>query len=220
MWSSCIVFLVFLIWMIVASTRDSRRRRRRKKALLRWARANGLERVFDPPDMWAVCPGLQCLSIGTPRVDVDMMKGRWRGHEIVVFEHSYGSGRVSWQFGAVVVNVGRPLRPLLIRAEGFKDRVLASLGYEDINFESDEFSRRFYVQGPDRRWAYAAIHPRMMELLLAVDCPFGIEFGETHLIVCGHCHMMPKEFAVLADVAVGIVDLLPEHLLDEGGPAE
>ena len=40
-------------------------------------------------------------------------------------------------------------------------------GFDDIDFESDEFSREFCVKAADRRWAFDVIHQATMEFLLA-----------------------------------------------------
>ena len=55
---------------------------------------------------------------------------------------------------------------LLIRREGFFDKIAAAIGFDDIDFESAEFSRKFLVKSPDKRFAYDIIHQRMMEFLL------------------------------------------------------
>jgi len=55
---------------------------------------------------------------------------------------------------------------LTIREEGFFDRLSAFVGFDDIDFESVEFSKRFHVKGSDKRFVYDVIHPRMMEFLL------------------------------------------------------
>lgn len=60
---------------------------------------------------------------------------------------------------------------LLIRPEGMFDRLLGAVGFEDINFESAEFSRKFFVKSSDRRFAFDVVHPRMIEFLLATDPP-------------------------------------------------
>jgi hypothetical protein len=60
---------------------------------------------------------------------------------------------------------------LLIRPEGIFDKVSSFFGFADINFESAEFSRRFFVKCADRKFAYDVIHPRMMEFLLATRPP-------------------------------------------------
>jgi hypothetical protein len=40
------------------------------------------------------------------------------------------------------------------------------IGGADIDFESDEFNKRFYVWSDDRKFAYDVVHARMMEFLL------------------------------------------------------
>ncbi len=58
---------------------------------------------------------------------------------------------------------------LLIRREGFFDKVASAFGKNDIDFESAEFSRKYYVKCESRKFAYDIIHPRMMEFLLATS---------------------------------------------------
>ena len=58
------------------------------------------------------------------------------------------------------------LPDLLIRPEGGFDKMAGAFGFDDIGFESAEFSRRFYVKSPDRRFAYDVVSPRMIEFLL------------------------------------------------------
>ena len=60
---------------------------------------------------------------------------------------------------------------LLIRREGMFDKIAGVLGFDDIDFESAQFSRRFHVSSTDKRFAYDVIDPRMMEFLLKGDPP-------------------------------------------------
>jgi hypothetical protein len=60
---------------------------------------------------------------------------------------------------------------LFIRREGFFDKVAGMLGFDDIDFESAEFSRKFVVKSGDKRFAYDVVHPRMMEYLLGGEPP-------------------------------------------------
>jgi hypothetical protein len=61
--------------------------------------------------------------------------------------------------------------PLLIRRERLLDKLAGAFGFPDINFESAEFSRRYCVKSPDRRFAYDVIDQRMIEFLLRTDPP-------------------------------------------------
>src|SRR6185436_1561760 len=55
---------------------------------------------------------------------------------------------------AVAAQLGVAVQPVLIRPERLVDKAVALVGYEDIDFTSlPEFSRRFYVNSPNREFA-------------------------------------------------------------------
>ena len=72
----------------------------------------------------------------------------------------------TYSFSYLIVHPPWDTPPLLIRPEGVWDKIKGAVGFDDIDFESDEFSRKFYVQSSDRKFAYDVVHPRMMEFLL------------------------------------------------------
>jgi hypothetical protein len=51
------------------------------------------------------------------------------------------------------------------------DKIAGAVGFDDIDFESAEFSKRFHVKSPDKKFAYDVIHPRTMEFLLSSGGP-------------------------------------------------
>ncbi len=55
---------------------------------------------------------------------------------------------------------------LLIRREGLFDKIASAFGKNDIDFESSEFSRKYFVKCDNRKFAYDIINPRMIEFLL------------------------------------------------------
>ena len=68
------------------------------------------------------------------------------------------------------------MRSVSIRAEHWGDKLVQAIGFDDIDFESAEFSRKFFVKSPDKRWAYDVIHQETMDYLLqAPDA--AVEFG-------------------------------------------
>ncbi len=71
----------------------------------------------------------------------------------------------------VLETTHRELPDLFIRREGFFDRIASALGFDDIDFESEEFSRKFIVKSSDKRFAYDVLHPRMMEFMLGEPAP-------------------------------------------------
>ncbi len=58
---------------------------------------------------------------------------------------------------------------VLIRREGFFDKVGSAFGFDDIDFESSEFSKKYFVKSPNKKLAYDICHPRMIEWLLETE---------------------------------------------------
>ncbi len=75
------------------------------------------------------------------------------------------------RFSYLIVHPPWQTPPLLVRPEGVFDKLKGAFGFDDIDFESDEFSRQFFVKSTDKRFAYDVLHPRMMEFLLAARPP-------------------------------------------------
>jgi hypothetical protein len=108
--------------------------------------------------------------------------------------------------------------PLFIRQEGFFDRVAGFLGFDDIDFESSEFSKRFYVKSRDKKFAYDIVHPRMMEFLLQGEPP-AVDFqrGQCCLSRGERC-WSGEEFEATLSWATEFFALWPKHVtsvLDE-----
>ncbi len=101
---------------------------------------------------------------------------------------------------------------LLIRPEGIFDKIAGAFGFDDIDFESEEFSRRFHVKSSDRRFAYDVVHPRMMEYLLGVSAPMvDIEQGRCCLSN-GRTRWKPQDFRSSIRFLSEFFDLWPDHL--------
>ncbi len=101
---------------------------------------------------------------------------------------------------------------LLIRREGMFDKLAGAFGFDDIDFESAEFSKRFHVKSPDKKFAYDVLHPRMMEFFLADDSPaVDIEFGRCCLSDGRH-RWSGDEFHATLDWVARFIDLWPDHV--------
>ncbi|MDY7011318.1 MAG: hypothetical protein SVV80_11300, partial [Planctomycetota bacterium] len=104
------------------------------------------------------------------------------------------------------------LKPLYIRREHFFDKLTEFFGFDDIDFESAEFSRKFFVKSPNKRWAYDVIHQRMMEYLLAAP-DFGIQFDLMHIIAWRGRKFKPADFQAAAEMICGMLERLPEYVV-------
>lgn len=206
-----------VIAVIVFSAMAAAKRRNELEA---WAAGKGLrfdasrDSAFD--ERFA---DFSCLRQGSNRYAYSLMRGDWNGRAFLGFDYHYETyshdkhGRKTHhhRFSAVILDSPLPLRPLFIRPEGFFDKVTEFFGYDDIDFESAEFSRCFYVKSPDKRWAYDVLHQRAMQFLL--DRPrFTLQFDSAHVIAYrGSCFGAP-DFQAAADTIAGLLDAMPEYL--------
>jgi hypothetical protein len=211
-----VAFVILFIGLAVLGWYQSRKRR---KAMMAFARRNGL--AFDhgkDRNMEHAFPGFKCLRQGSGRYAYNRLWGDWNGRELLGFDYHYqtGSGKdtTHHHFSAVILAAGVPLEPLVIRPEGFFDKVREFFGYDDIDFESAAFSREFYVSSPNRKWAYDVIHTRTMELLLTSP-RFTIQFDRRHVIAYRSRRFRIRDFSQAAAVARGVLDQLPDYVIQQ-----
>lgn len=108
----------------------------------------------------------------------------------------------------------------IVRREGFFDRVAGVLGFDDIDFESIEFSKAFHVSSDDKRFAYDLVDPRMMEFLLA-SAPPALELdGGLVCLSTGKGRWEPAEFRSRLMWFGSFLERWPRHLADSMSPAE
>jgi hypothetical protein len=119
----------------------------------------------------------------------------------------------TYTFSYLIVHLPfRNMPDLLIRPEGIFDKIAGAFGFDDIDFESEEFSRRFHVKSADRRFAYDVLHPRMMDYLLRVSAPLiDIEQGRCCLSN-GRARWKPEDFHNSIRFLREFFDLWPDHL--------
>jgi hypothetical protein len=213
-----------VVLLILALVFGAQAAKKRRLLLEAWARSRGLRfRPEHDARMEDRFPLFSCLRVGDRRYAFNIMRGGRRGRGVCAFDYHYetsstdSKGRrttTSHYFSCVVVSSGLPLKPLSIRPEGFFDRITQFFGYDDIDFELGEFSRRFYVKAPDRRWAFDVLHQETMEFLLD-HRDFTTELAGPWVMVRKSGRLEPEGFSRALDVAEGILDRLPEYLLRE-----
>lgn len=131
-----------------------------------------------------------------------------------VTRHS-GKNRTTstYNFSYLIVHLPFALVPdVLIRPENLFDKLAGAIGFDDIDFESIEFSKRFLVKSKDKRFAYDLIHPRMMEFMLASKPPcIDLENGRCCLSD-GSRRWTPDQFKSHMQFMAQFIDLWPDHL--------
>jgi hypothetical protein len=212
-----VLVVVGIAWGLYAAAK-------RRQELEAWAKANGLrfsrdkDRGFDERFR-----EFNCLRQGSNRYAYNVLSGQWKDRGFLGFDYHYethstdSKGRRQTnhhRFSAVILESEFPLKPLFIRPESFFDKITEFFGYDDIDFESAEFSRKFYVKAQDKRWAYDVIHQRTMAYLL--DAPrHTIQFDTGHVIAQDSSVFKVPEFETAASVIRGILDRLPDYVVKQ-----
>lgn len=179
-----------------------REEQRRKAMFMAWAAQHRLRYHHRPP--WRgndSFPGLPFPALlrscrFTHVFETEFPGADGRSHRIRWREATYeiGTGRCRRTVHApiAVATVGSLAMPgVEIRPESLRDRVAAAAGWDDLDFESVEFSRRFHVKSQDKRFAFELIDVRMMETLLGMPDSMHAAVGGPWLAVW---HLPPDTF--------------------------
>lgn len=195
-----------------------------RKKFLAWLAQKGYRLVADRDhSMDERYPSLQCLRNGSNRYAYDVFEGDWNGRAFVAFNYHYetystdNKGRRQTHhhhFSVLSLSSELFLKPLALRPEGIFDKIGSFFGAEDINFESAEFSRKFHVKAPERKWAYDVIHTRLMECLLSKPS-FSIQMDGNVIHAYRGSRFSTEEFEQAADVLTCIMDQLPDYVRRE-----
>lgn len=119
-------------------------------------------------------------------------------------------------YSAVVLEAPFELKPLVIRPEHLFDKLIAVFGFDDIDFESKEFSSKFSVKSPDREWAQAVLHDQAIQFLLRLNPTQTIVFEGNKVCLFRENSMEPLELSRSLEVGSKLLDLLPESVRMSG----
>lgn len=170
-------------------------------------------------------PGLSLLERGHSRRCDCLIRGR-SGHEssgapgeqaLDLFDFRYvtghGKNRQTHRYAVAILSLPFPVKSLRLRPENAFDKVGEFLGAEDIDFESAEFSRRFFVSANDRKWAYDIIHARMMEFLLAAPAGWSLEMGSREVAAFRPGRGEPAVYEEAIALLEGVRDRIPDYVI-------
>jgi hypothetical protein len=124
----------------------------------------------------------------------------------------HGKNRSTHNRGVVILHCDFPTVPLFIRRESPLDRVGEFFGADDIDFESSEFSRRFFVKSSDRKWAYDVIHTRTMEYLMKAPA-FTIEFGFGEIAIYKNGWFDLDRYEQALKLAWDLYEMIPDFVV-------
>ena len=188
----------------------------RRKKIAAYAKSQGWQ--FSPDKDKIVqnrYQSFKCLKRGHSRYALNVMHGVRDKRNVTAFDYHYvtghGKSRSTHNFSALVIQSPLPLKPLHIRPEHIFDKMTDFFGYNDIDFESAEFSRKFFVKAQDRRWAYDVIHQRLIEYLLKAP-KFHIQFDSKDIMAWRNNRFSEKDFDDAFDLIQEILSQLPDYV--------
>ena len=208
-----IVGLFIVIGSILSSVK-------RQKELSAFAMENGLSFSPHAGDHHEQFESFDPFDRGHSRRTHNLIHGR-RGRidwEMFDYKFTTGSGknRHTHHYGIIVAKIDLVLSRMRIRPEGFFDRLAGLVGFDDIDFESEEFSRRFHISSDDRKFAYDLIHPKMMEYLLAAPAA-NWQLGSRIVMITRSRRYKADELRGLMSLIDGFVERIPHYVRQDRG---
>ncbi len=195
--------------------------RKRREGLFMLAQRLGLNfsaaKDCELPDRYNF---LKPLAQGDDRYATNVLAGNYQQSEILAFDYHYatyhtdksGTHKEDHWFSFFILTLPAFFPDLTIRRENFFTRVAEAFGYQDIKFESAEFSKAFCVRSPDKKFAYDVCNSKMMEYLLA-NRDLSVEIENNVLALAFNTRLSVEQFASNLQRLVEIRSRLPEYLI-------
>jgi hypothetical protein len=137
-----------------------------------WAAGIGWTWVGADPSLasrWRGHP----FGIGDGRRVSEVMTGPFGPYRCTLFTYRYtsGSGKERQTHVYSVLTFGLPafLPTLELTPENLGTRIVRAFGAQDLQFESEDFNRRWRVEARDPKFAHDVLHPRVLERLVRGD---------------------------------------------------
>lgn len=205
-----------IIWGIYAG-------RKRRDAMTLLAERLGLhfhhERNYQLADRYSF---LDKLRQGSNQYAYNILSGSYQGHDIAAFDFHYethstdSKGRRQTHhhhFSFFVLTLPKYFPELTIAKEGFFSKIAQAVGYDDIDFESHEFSRRFVVRSKDKKFAYDFCNARMIDYLLG-HSDINLEVDQNMLALGFGSRLKVEEIEPHLNNLIKIRSLMPDYLFD------
>ncbi|MHC4475189.1 MAG: hypothetical protein ACYTEL_06075 [Planctomycetota bacterium] len=197
--------------------------RRRREAMATLAGRLGLR--FDPDKDRELARRYQFLDklrSGSNRYAFNILSGTYQEHDVTLFDYHYETHSTNSKghrqthhhyFSFFMLVLPGSFAELVIAKEGFFSKVAQAFGYDDIDFESHEFSRKFCVRSADKKFAYDVCNARMIEYLLA-NTDLTIEIEVNVLALSFSRRLAPDRIEANLSRLVAVRSLMPEYLFE------
>ncbi|MGJ8637886.1 MAG: hypothetical protein ACSHYA_00710 [Opitutaceae bacterium] len=118
---------------------------------------------------------LEHMDDGSKRYAFNRLSGEYEGQQVNIFDYHYetysrnskgGRQTTHHYFSIFTLSLPAAFPELNIEREGFFSKIGQALGFDDIDFESLEFSKRYKVKSDDKKFAYDFCNAQMIDFLL------------------------------------------------------
>ncbi|MHC4327196.1 MAG: hypothetical protein ACYSWW_03615 [Planctomycetota bacterium] len=146
----------------------------------------------------------------------NIISGSFRGYDVTVFDYHYETGKDKDHlhlddFSLFILHLPAVFPELVIGPEGVFSKMAQVVGYDDIDFESREFSRKFCVRSADKKFAYDVCNARMIEYLLA-NRDFSMEIEDAVLAIWFNRRLAPELIEPNLNRIITVRSLMPDYL--------
>ena len=216
-----VIIAVVITIIIVAIVAGAISARKRREALGQLAAKLGLR--FEQGHNRSLATQynfLDKLRQGSNRYAFNVLSGNYKEHEITVFDYHYETHSTDSKghqqthhhyFSFFMLRLPLSFPELKIAKEGFFSKIAQAFGYDDIDFESHEFSRKFCVRSGDKKFAYDVCNGRMIEYLLAND-DLTIEIENNILALSFNSRLAPERIEPNLERLIKFRGLMPGYL--------
>jgi hypothetical protein len=201
-------------------------KQRRRSELRALALVHGLR--FAATDHGVLELPFRLFRRGDGRGIENVLWGEWQGLPVRAFDYWYyeessssrgGRRRSYHHFCCILLEVRAYLPHLDVTREGALSRLSDHVGLRDLDFESEEFNRRFQVWAEMRSFAYEFLDARMMRWLLSLEGAYCFETSGSHVLF--YCkRVRPPGFVPLMWAAAELPKRIPRVVWTLYGPAQ
>ncbi len=188
--------------------------RRRREVMASVAARLGLS--FDPTKNRQITRRYNFLKKLRKGYAYNIISGSFRGYDVTVFDYHYETGKDKDHlhlddFSLFILHLPAVFPELVIGPEDDFSKIAQAVGYDDIDFESHEFSRKFCVRSADKKFAYDVCNARMIEYLLA-NRDFSIEIEDAVLAIWFNRRLAPESIEPNLNRIITVRSLMPDYL--------
>ena len=189
---------------------------KRRQAMMALAAKLGLNFYYEKDrDMPRRYRFLDKLRAGRDRYAFNTLSGNYQGNNVTVFDYHYktGSGKDTHHHYLSFFLLQMPMTfpELIIVKEGIFSKIGQALGYDDIDFESHEFSRKFCVRSKSKKFAYDVCNAQMIEYLLS-NTDLSIEIETNVMALSFNRRLKLEQIGPNLNRLIKVRSLLPDYL--------